>query len=262
MDFGASDAPLSAYRTAPSDLVQIPWALGAVAIDFHISGISRLRLTGEVIAQIYLGQITNWNDQHIAALNKGLHLPDLPITVFWGSNGSGETYAFTHYLSDVSSTFAAKVGSSATARFPVGKGADGDPGMATALRGTNGGIGYIAPSYLSAERLPAAAIQNASGSWELPNVPNIEAAAAVVRHVPANNQVTIVDPPKTARKAYPISTFTYVFAPISAPQGALLQSFISYVLATGGRDFGPALDFAPLPKAVLHADQATLLRIS
>jgi phosphate transport system substrate-binding protein len=267
VDFGASDAPLSVYSTPPcANCVQIPWALTATGASYRVDGIRfargqhSLHLTGPVLAQIYLGQITNWSDHRITSLNKGTRIPSTPITVLWRSDSSGDTYAFTRYLSDVSSTFAGKVGSSTTVSFPVGVGARGNAGLASALAGTNGGIAYIAVSYLSANRLPAVGIRNAAGRYVVPNLSAIEAAAAVVHGVPSNNQVTIVNPPKRAKSAYAISTFTYAIVPTSAPKGSLLQSFISYALGAG-QHFGPSLDFAPLPKSVLAADRATVGRI-
>ncbi len=265
VDFGASDAPLAVYPTAPSNLVQIPWALTATGVSYHLPGVRKLHLTGRVIAAIYLGQITKWNDPRITSLNRGVHIPAVPITVFWRSDGSGDTYAFTRYLSDVSSSFAGKVGSSTTVTFPVGQGAKGNGGMAQAVATTNGAIAYVAVSFLISNNLPAVAIQNAAGRYVVPNLNAIENAASVVHHVPSNNQVTIVNPPRGAKNAYPISTFTYAFVPTNAPNGALLRSFINYAISggsNGGQRFGPALDFAPLPRNVLAAARATLGRIS
>jgi phosphate transport system substrate-binding protein len=262
VDFGASDAPLSVYSGVPGNLVQIPWALTATGVSYHISGLrlprhTNLHLTGAVLAKIYLGQITNWNSPQIKALNKGASIPSTPITPLWRSDSSGDTYAFTRYLSDVSGAFSGKVGSSTTVSFPVGVGAKGNSGMATALAGTNGGIAYIAVSYLIANNLPAVGIKNAAGRYVVPNLSAIEAAASVVKHVPNGNQLTIVNPPKRAKSAYPISTFTYAIVPTNASQGSLLKSFIGYALG-GGQHFGPSLDFAPLPKIVHAADEGTL----
>ncbi len=262
VDFGASDAPLSVYSGVPGNLVQIPWALTATGVSYHISGLrlprhTNLHLTGSVLAKIYLGQITNWNSPQIKALNKGASIPSTPITPLWRSDSSGDTYAFTRYLSDVSGAFSGKVGSSTTVSFPVGVGAKGNSGMATALAGANGGIAYIAVSYLIANNLPAVGIKNAGGRYVVPNLSAIEAAAAVVKHVPNGNQLTIVNPPKKAKSAYPISTFTYAIVPTNASQGSLLKSFIGYALG-GGQHFGPSLDFAPLPKIVHAADEGTL----
>jgi phosphate transport system substrate-binding protein len=258
VDFGASDAPLSIYSSpACNSCVQIPWALTATGVSFHVNGLKQLHLTGKVLAEIYLGQITNWDNSQIKALNKKSNLPNLPISVFFRSDASGDTFAFTRYLSDISSSFASRVGSSTTVRFPVGTGAKGNTGMASAVSGTNGAIAYVAVSYLINANLPAAAIENRGGRFVVPNLSAIEAAAQSFHSVPASNQVTIVDPPKGAKSAYPISTYTYVIAPTNAPQGGALRSFIGYALGQG-QSFGPRLDFAPLPSAVLSADRRTL----
>ena len=264
VDFGASDAPLSVYPTAPANLIQIPWALSATGVSYHLNGLkpkgSTLKLTGSVLAQIYLGQITNWGSKAIKNLNKGVKIPNKRITVFFRSDGSGDTYAFTRYLSDVSGAFNSKVGSSTTVSFPVGLGEAGNEGMATALKATNGGIAYIAVSYLIANNLPAVAIKNGAGNYVVPNLSAIAAAASGIG-IPANRQLTIVDPGRGKKKAYPISTFTYAFVPTNAPQGALIRSFIGYAI-TQGQDFGPSLDFSPLPQAVVNADEAALNSIN
>jgi phosphate transport system substrate-binding protein len=260
-DFGASDAPLSVYSNVPGNLVQIPWALTATGVSFHLHGISRLHLTGTLLAAIYVGQIKNWSDPRIKALNPHTNLPNLPITVFWRSDGSGDTYAFTRYESDVSPTFRSKIGASTTVSWPVGQGAKGNTGLAQAVAHTSGAIAYIAVSYLVADNLPAVSIRNAAGRYIVPNLSAIEAAAQVVHHVPSNNEVTIVNPPRSARTAYPISTFTYVILPTHPSQGHVLKQFINYAL-TGGQQFGPRLDFAPLPAGVKNAALSTLNRIS
>ena len=260
-DFGASDAPLSVYSNVPGNLVQIPWALTATGVSYHLRGISRLHLTGTVLAAIYVGQIKNWSDSRIKALNPHTNLPNLPITVFWRSDGSGDTYAFTRYESDVSPTFKKTIGASTTVSWPVGQGRKGNTGLAQAIAQTNGGIAYIAVSYLVADNLPAVSIKNAAGRYIVPNLGAIEAAAQVVHAVPSNNEVTIVNPPRGARTAYPIATFTYVILPTHPAQGGVLKQFINYAL-TGGQQFGPRLDFAPLPRGVKNAALSTLNRIS
>ena len=177
VDFGASDAPLSVYSTPPcANCVQIPWALSATGVSYRVDGVRfargqhSLHLTGPVLASIYLGQITNWADPRIKNLNKGTSIPSTPITVLWRSDSSGDTYAFTRYLADVSSAFAGRVGSSTTVSFPTGVGARGNAGLASAEAGTNGAIAYIAVSYLIANRLPAIGIKNASGHYVVPNL--------------------------------------------------------------------------------------------
>ena len=262
VDFAGSDAPLTPTQAAGCNgCYQIPWALSAVGVGFHVNGVGhKLRLTGPVVAAIYLGQITQWNDPRIKALNPGVHLPALKITPLFRSDGSGTTYAFTNYLSDISSTWRSKVGFATSVSFPTGVGGKGNAGVTAILESTNGSIAYAEVAYLVAHALPAAAIKNAAGRYEYPNLNNIESAARTIHHVPASNEMHIVNPPRSAKIAYPISTFTYAIVPAAAPQGGLIKQFVNYVLGKG-QAFGPALDFAPIPKIVVNAAHATLNKI-
>jgi phosphate transport system substrate-binding protein len=258
--FGASDAPLTPTQAAAcSGCVQIPWALSATAVGFHLTGISSLNLSGKVVAEIYLGQITKWNSSAIKKLNPGVRLPNLKITPIYRSDGSGDTYAFTNYLAHVSGAWLSKVGPAATTvGFPTWISGKGNSGVTAVLANTNGGIGYVAASYLIQQGgLGAAAIQNAAGKFEYPNLKNISAAAAAFKSIPSNNALPIVDPPKSAKIAYPISTYTYVIVPQATTNAALLTSFITYALTTG-QAFGAKLDFAPIPHSVLARAQSTL----
>jgi phosphate transport system substrate-binding protein len=262
VDFGASDAPLTSTQAASCNgCLMIPWALSATGVGYHLNGVGRLRLTGPVLAGIYLGQITNWNDSRIRSLNPGVHLPNLAITPVFRSDGSGDTYAFTNYLAEVSGSWRSRVGFATTVSFPKGVGGSGNSGVTAVLESTNGSIAYIAVSYLIAHKLPAAALKNAAGKFEYPNLANIENAAQTVKHVPASNELHIVNPSKRARIAYPVSTFTYAIVPSSAPQGALLKQFISFAIGRKGQAFGPALDFAPIPKVVLNAAKRAINNI-
>jgi phosphate transport system substrate-binding protein len=209
-----------------------------------------------VLAGIYLGQIKNWSDPRIKALNKGTKLPNLRITVIFRSDGSGDTYAFTNYLSHVSSTWAHSVGTSTSVGFPAGVGGKGNSGVTAVLESTNGSIAYVAVSYLIAHGLPAAQVKNAAGKFEYPNLVNIENAAQSVKHVPGTNAISIVDPSKKSKIAYPISTFTYVIVPQHASQAALLKKWILYAVGSG-QSFGPSLDFAKIPSVVLKAAKST-----
>lgn len=260
VDFGASDAPLNASQQgACGQCVMIPWALSATAVGFHLKGISTLKLTGKVLGQIYLGQITKWNSSAITKLNKGVKLPNRKITVIYRSDSSGDTYAFANYLYHVSSAWGGKVGPPATAiSFPTGVQAKGNSGMTAVLSNTNGGIAYIAASYLIQQGgLGAVAMQNAAGKYTYPNLSNIEAAAQAFPSVPSNNAISIVNPPKSAKNAYPISTYTYAIVPHNTSKASLLQSFIGYALTTG-QAFGAKIDFARIPSSVLTAATNTL----
>ncbi len=254
VDFGASDAPLTPEQAgACNSCVQIPWALTGVGIGFHIPGVKKLNLSGSVLAGIYFGKITKWNDPKIKKLNPKTHLPGMTITPVFRSDGSGDTYAFTDYLSKVSKAWKNEVGSATSVQFPPGGvGAKGNSGVTSTVTSTNGSIGYISASYLLAAGLGAAAIQNKAGNFEFPNLSNIEAAASIVKKVPASNKLSITNPPKKAKTAYPISTFTYGIVPHDAGQKGFLQQFAKYAV-TIGQKYGAALDFAPLPNVVKQA---------
>jgi phosphate transport system substrate-binding protein len=257
VDFGASDAPLTgAQRGACNRCYQIPWALTATGIAFHLNGIRKLKLTGPIVAKIYLGQITNWNDPAITKINKGVSLPNLKITPAFRSDGSGDTYAFTDYLSRVSRTWKSKVGFSTQVSFPTGVGGKGNDGLTAIVSSTNGAISYISASYIIAHNLGAAALQNRAGRFEYPNLTNIANAAKGVK-IGRFNEMHIVNPPKRNKSAYPLSTFTYVIVPKTTPKKDLLTKFILYAMGPGQK-FGAALDFAPIPKAVLNAGKATV----
>jgi phosphate transport system substrate-binding protein len=262
VDFGASEAPLTpAQTTACHGCYQIPWALTGVGISYHINSIgSALRLTGAVLAEIYQGQIKRWNDARIQSLNPRVTLPALSITPIYRAPGSGDTYVFTSYLASASSAWRSSVGSGATVTFPTGRAGGDNAGVIALLQSINGSIAYAAASYLIANKLPAAAIKNSAGNFEAPNLTNIEAAAASVKHVPSNDVVGIVNPPRTYRTAYPISTFSYVVVPPRGPHATLLKSWIDYALGAG-QAFGPSLDFATIPSVVLSASRATAAKL-
>jgi phosphate transport system substrate-binding protein len=257
VDFGASDAPLSASAISCNGCIQMPWALTATGVGYNVPGVRKMHLTGQVIAEIYQGQITNWNDHRITSLNKGLgdHFPNLRITPVHRLDGSGDSYAFTDYLSAVDSSFAHSIGRGTKPSFPVGPGASGNQGMVNAVKATPGAIAYIAVSYMIGNNIKAVAIKNAAGNYEFPNFLNIANAAGVLHSLPSSNEVHIVNPPRRARFGYPISTFTYVIVrPVDINNNAsALRSFISYAV-TGGQAFGPRIDFVPLPGFVRNRD--------
>ena len=253
VDFGASDAPLTPEQaSACRDCVQIPWALSATGVGYNIPGVKKLQLTGKLLAGIYFGRITKWNDPKIKAANPGVKLPGLTITPVFRSDGSGDTYAFTNYLSKISSAWKNEVGYATTVGWKSGVGAKGNAGVTATVTKTPGAIGYISAYYLIAAGVHAAAIQNLAGNYELPNIPNIASAASTVKALGSSNTISITNPPKKATIAYPISTFTYMIVPRDAPQKGFLAQFANYCL-TIGQKYGAALDFAPLPKVVKTA---------
>src|ERR671934_425478 len=261
VDFGASDAPLSKDEFAAcKGCVQIPWALSATSIPYNLDLKGRLKLNGKLLAGIYLGQIKNWNDKRIKALNKGLSLPNLKITPVYRSDNSGTSYNFTDYLSSVNSTWKKRIGVGTNAKWPAGIGAPKSNGVAAAVSQTKGALGYVDVAYAIKNHLPFAAIQNAAGRYILPGIVGIKAAAATVKKVPASNAISIVNPPKSQRSAYPICTFTYVILPLKTSKAADLRKFVFWAL-TAGQQYGPKLRFVPIPNKVLGASEKTLKRV-
>jgi phosphate transport system substrate-binding protein len=264
VDFGASDAPLTADQAAAcKGCVQIPWALSATSIAYNVPGAPvHLKLDGPTIAKIFLGQITNWNDPAIKALNKGASLPDLKITPIYRSDGSGTTYNFTDYLSSVSRDWKSKVGNSTSVQFPAGQGARGSSGVAGLVSRTDGGITYVDVAFALKNHIRFAAVKNAAGKFLYPSLRRITAAAEAFPKVPAGNEMHIVNPPKSAPLAYPISTFTYVIVPQQTAHAAELRKLIFWALTQGQKSqYEAKLLFAPLTKSVLVASEKTLKTI-
>ncbi len=267
VNFGASDAPLTpAQETACKSCLEIPWALAATAVAYNVKGVSSgLHLTGPVLADIWQGKITMWNDAAIKKLNPGVSLPATKIVPIHRTDGSGDTFAFTNYLSKVSPTFKSKIGNATTVSWPGGLGGKGNSGVGGVLQSTNGSIGYIALAYVVANKFNYAKIQNAAGQYPTPGVSSISAAANAVTTIPSGGTagISLTDPPKSAAGAYPISTFTYILVPTqpsSSAVGTSLKKFIGWAITTGQAS-GAALEFAPLPAAVVKADQATINKI-
>jgi phosphate transport system substrate-binding protein len=261
VDFGASDAPLSPDQaSACKGCVQIPWALSATSVAYNVPGAPvHLNLSGPVIAGIFLGQITNWNAPSIKKLNPGANLPDLKITPIFRSDGSGTTYNFTDYLSAVSPTWKSKVGNSTAVNFPTGIGARGSSGVAGLVSRTDGGITYVDVAFALKNHIKFAAVKNAAGKYLYPSLRRISAAAAAFPKVPASNEMHIVNPPKSAPLAYPISTYTYVIVPQQTAHAAELRKMIFWALTQGQQaKYTAPLLFVPLPKQVLVASEKTL----
>ncbi len=258
VDFGASDAPLTPEQLkACKGCIQLPWSLGAVVPAYNLSGASgQIRLTGEVLADIFLGKITAWNDPAIAKLNPGLNLPSTKITPVYRSDGSGDTYAFTDYLSAVSPEFKSQVGVGTEVKFPTGTGASGSDGVAAAVSKTDGAVGYLTIAYVNSNGFDYALLRNAAGNYPKASIPAIDAAAATAQSVPPQG-VSIVDPPASARNAWPDSTFTYVILPTSSDKAAALKAFVNYAIGPG-QEFAEGLGYGTLPKQVVADEKAAL----
>ena len=262
VDFGASDAPMTADQfSACKGCVQIPWALAATSIPYNLPGLKKqVRLTGPVIANIYLGTITQWNDPQIQKLNPGLTLPSTKVTPVYRSDNSGTTYNFTDYLSAVSPAWKSKIGVGQNANWPAGVGGAKSAGVAGVISHTEGAIGYVDIAYAKSSKLQVASVRNKAGVFAQPGLRGAAAAAATVKTVPPNNELHIVDPPASQKLAYPICTFTYVILPTSTSKAADLRKLTFWAL-TKGQAYGPKLLFVPIPKVVLAASEKTLKQV-
>jgi phosphate transport system substrate-binding protein len=262
VDFGASDAPLSQDQmSACNGCVQIPWALGATSLMYNIPGLNKqLRLTGKVLADIYLGKITSWNDPAIKAINPGADLPSLKITPVYRSDNSGTSYNFTDYLSTISADWRSKIGRGVNASWPAGQGAKGSSGVSGVVGRTAGSIGYADIAYALANHFKVAALKNAAGSYVTPGIKQISAAASTIHSVPTNNELHIVNPSAKDKQAYPICTFTYVIVPTKSAKAASLRKMLFWAL-TKGQTYGPKLLFVPIPKVVLAASEKSIKQI-
>jgi phosphate transport system substrate-binding protein len=262
VDFGASDAPFTPdQQKAAPDVVMIPWALSSTDPVYNVSGISDgLHLDGTTLADIYLGKITSWNDPAIAKLNPGTNLPSTKITPVYRSDGSGDTYILTDYLSKVSSEWKSKVGVGTEVKFPTGQGGKGNDGVSAILSKTDGAIAYVGAAYAQSNGFDQMAMENAAGKFLQPDLKSISAAAATVKQIPSNNAVSLTDPPKSAPDAYPLASYTYALVPTSSDKADALKSFLTYAIGPG-QSFAGDLDFAQLPSQILAADKATINKI-
>ena len=268
VDFGASDAPLTTDQfTACNGCVQIPWALAGTAIDYNIPNLTvpkntNLKLTGGVVAKIYMGTITNWNDPAIKALNPKATIPDLKITPVYRTGNSGTTYNFTDYLSSVSSSWKSQLGTGQSVNWPAGVGASGNAGVAGSVSNTPGAVGYTDTAFAIANHLHFASIENAAGKFINPSIKNVMAAGDAVKSVPANGELHIVNPPKSLPTAYPIATYTYIILPIKSAHATELRKMVFWALTQGqAAKYTAKLWFAPIPKVVLVASEKALKQV-
>lgn len=268
-DFGASDAPLTPDQfTACKGCMQIPWALASTSVFYNLPGFGPasnghfLHMSGPVLAKIYFGQITEWNNPAIKKLNPGQNLPNTKITVVHRSDGSGTSYNFTDYLSRVSSKWKNQVGKGTAVEWPVGIGAPHSSGVAAVVKQTTGAIGYAETSYPVKNHLTYFRMLNRAGRYVLPRLQGIAAAAALDTHPGKDGSLSIVDPPKSKKykNAYPISTYTYIIVAKQSKQPAALQQLIKWAI-TKGQKYGPKLFFVPLPKSVVKFDQKSVKKI-
>jgi phosphate transport system substrate-binding protein len=282
VDFGASDAPLNnAQFSAAPGLVLFPETLGGVAITYNLAawGIpltTALNFTPAVIASIYMGTITKWNDPMLVALNPNVTLPTGHITAVHRSDGSGTTYAFTDFLSATTPNWSAQVGRSTSVTWPVdtapgaiGVGARGNPGVSGTVKNTNGAIGYVDLIYALQNNLGVGAVKNAAGNFIVPTIQTILAAAQAATGTPnpLDLRLHIVNAP--GAQSYPIATYTYilVYKDMSAnpsttlPKAQALAHFLWWAIHDG-QQYATALDYVPLPANIVAADEQLLMTLN
>ena len=260
VDFGATDAPMSDAELAKAKggaILHVPTALGAVVVIYNLPGVSAgLKLTGGVLAAIFQGQITRWNDPRIASLNAGRSLPATDILVVHRSDGSGTTFVFSDYLASVSSAWATKPGKGKELQWPVGLGAKGNDGVSGQVKQTPGAIGYTELAYATQNQLTTAAIENASGEFVAPSIQSVTAAAAgAVATLPPNTDYRVSIVNAQGRGVYPISSFTWIIAYETQRDRAKakqLTDFLHWALSDG-QGLEAALDYAPLPQTMRSA---------
>ena len=259
VDFGASDGPMSdeqikAYSDKHgSGILHFPTVLGAVVPTYNIPGVSAsLNFTPEALAGIFLGRITKWNDPAIADPNKGITLPAEDIVVVHRSDGSGTTYVFTDYLSKVSEDWKNKVSKGTSVNWPVGLGGKGNEGVTGLVKQTPNAIGYVELIYAAKNNIAFGAVKNAAGVFVKADLAGVsEAAAAAAKSMPDDFRVSITNAP--GKKAYPISTFTWLLIPAKFSDAAkrdAMKNFVKWAI-TDGQKFTEELEYAKLPKEVV-----------
>jgi len=251
VDFGASDMPMTdaALSSSKVKLIHVPTVLGAVVPIFNVSGVSDLRFSPDVLADIYLSKITTWNDPRIAKDNPGVNLPNDRIIVVHRSDGSGTTFIWTDYLSKVSPDWAGGPSKGTAINWPTGVGGKGNEGVAAQVREFPGAIGYVELIYALQNHINFGFVRNASGSWVKASIEGVTAAAATAK-IPADYRVSITNAP--GPNAYPISSFTYLLIPTHPTDMAkekVIKDMLSWCINSGESEVS-TLSYAPLPDSL------------
>lgn len=250
VDFGASDAPMKEKdkKKAAWPVKHIPTVLGAVSIAYNLEIGGSLKLDGMTLAQIFLGEISKWNDERIKKLNPGINLPNKDILIVRRADGSGTTAIFSDYLSTVSKKWESKIGRGKSLKWPVGIGSKGNDGVTATVKQTEGAIGYVELAYALKNNLPTVALKNKAGEFQKPSVTGVSLSAATLSK---NAKVTssIVD--AAGKGVYPISAFTYILLPVKEETTQLkeVKKFLNWALTTG-QEMTKELHYAPLPESL------------
>jgi phosphate transport system substrate-binding protein len=269
VDFGASDAPMTdkqmdqVKKKQGTEILHIPTVMGAVVVTYNLPKVGKgLKLTPDVLADIYLGKITNWNDSRITSINKGLNLPDEAIFVAHRSDGSGTTNIFTGYLSKVNDSWKSKIGQGTSVNWPVGLGGKGNDGVAGLVKQTEGSIGYVELAYAEKNNLPYAALKNKAGYFVEPTFDAVSAAAAgFIKNMPADLRVEITN--ADGKDSYPIAGFTWLLIYKNMKDKTKAKAIVKFLkwAVTDGEKYAKELYYAPLPKEVVKLDEKKIAQI-
>ena len=266
IDFAGSDAFLSEKEMAEmAPVIHIPTCMGAVVLAYNLEGVNELKLSGEVIADIFAGEIKMWNDARLAVLNPGVTLPAEAIIPVFRSDGSGTTFVFTDYLTKVSPMWANKYGAGKSVNFPSGQAAKGNPGVAGVIKQTKNAIGYVGSEYAFAQKIAYAQIQNQRGEFVEPSSESISAAAS--GEIPADTRCSITN--ADAAGAYPISTFTWMiiykeqnYSDRSKDQAIATLDLLQYILSDEAQHITSEVHYAPLPAKAKELSMANLKTVT
>jgi phosphate transport system substrate-binding protein len=264
VDFGASDGPMTDEQLAQAKvkILHIPTVMGAVVPAYNVPGVSgEIKFTPEILADIFLGKITNWNHPAIAKANPGIKFPDQAMIVVHRSDGSGTTFIFTDYLSKVSKEWGTAVGKGTSVKWPIGLGGKGNEGVAGQIRQLQGSIGYVELIYAEQNKITYGSVKNAAGSFIKASLDGVTEAAASAKSMPADFRVSITNAP--GKTAYPISSFTWMLIPVQAkdPQrGKILSDFLNWMVGDGQK-MTAQLTYAPLPESVAEKVKTAIKQV-
>jgi phosphate transport system substrate-binding protein len=263
--FGATDGPMTPDQlaAAPGRILHLPTVIGSVVPAYNLAGVTAdIKFTGTLLADIFLGKVTKWNDPAIAQVNAGVALPNKDITVVHRSDGSGTTYVWVDYLAKVSPEWKKRVGVATAVSWPVGLGGKGNEGVAGLVKMTDGAIGYVEPVYANQNGIPFGSVQNADGVFVKSSIPSVTAAAAsAAANMPADFRVSITNAP--GKDVYPISSFTWLLFYEDAADKARARTMVEFMrwALTDGQAFAVELGYSPLPAAVVKLELEALKRI-
>ena len=267
VDFGATDVFLSDKELSEmgSDIVHVPTALGGVVLSYNLKDVKELKLNADVVADIFLGKITKWNDEKIKALNAGTNLPNRTITAVYRSDGSGTTAVFSEYMSKVNEAWKTTIGEGKSLKFPIGVSAKGNTGVAGIITETEGAIGYIGSEYALALNIASASMQNSAGNFIKADIKTISAAANV--DMPADTRTVITN--SANPEAYPISTFTWVivykeqdYNNRTEDKAKAVKNLLSYLVGEEGQAIAEKTNYAPLAGVALEKAKAAIETIT